>query len=129
MGNLEVFKYKLLLYGKACRRLSSNQQDIWTGTLVIPDFAFHSQRHHKFPLAKPVFFHQKIQKLTGHLQFLNVTFGSFNSAAENRPPHGPPSAVHIGVAFRSLRFNPHIPKKTQRGWVEELPLQIPTCCC
>ena len=35
MGNLQFCKYKFLLYGKDWRRLSSDQNDIWTGVFLI----------------------------------------------------------------------------------------------
>ena len=55
MGNIQFCNYKLLLYGKAWRRLSSDQNDIWTGVFLIcldfllekPDFQtrFPSKPH------------------------------------------------------------------------------------
>ena len=79
MGNLQVFKYKLLLHGKVKPGgvFQATKKDVWTGMLVISDFDFHVQRHQEFPLAKPgkLFHHKMItNKSRVTSRFFQVTF-------------------------------------------------------
>ena len=86
------------------------------------------QRHQKFPLAKPLVFHQKIRKAAGMIpQFHNGTFGSFGFFLTSTfPPKKNAASIRqhctllhcrfiayaVFLAFRSLHVAHCIPKNT-----------------